>query len=58
MKTRNVSFTVTICAFVLFVSGCFGGGDVSTTEPPLTVNTWDTLIWDDGSNAPNTLWEN
>lgn len=31
------------------------GGDGSTSEP--TVITWDDLVWDDGSNDPNTLWE-
>ena len=57
MKLNNVSFITIICALALITSGCFVvvGGDGDTSET--TVVTWDNLIWDDGSNNPNTLWE-
>ena len=56
MKTYRISIITVVCAFAFITFGCSsGGGDESTTEP--TVITWDKLIWDDGSNDPNTHWE-
>ena len=52
IKKAIYIFTVAVVSMLL--SGCFGGGG-GTEEPP--VINWDDLIWDDGSNAPNTLWE-
>ena len=49
-------FIIAVASMTLF--GCFGSDGGATTPPPLpTVTTWDDLIWDDGSNDPNTLWE-
>lgn len=58
MKIRKPLYTTIICISP-FLSGCLGGGDDTPTEPPPepSVITWDKLIWDDGSNDPNTLWE-
>ena len=53
---RKTIFVFAIVVVSMQLFGCSGsGGDASS--PPPTVITWDDLTWDDGSNDPNTLWE-
>jgi hypothetical protein len=51
---RRAIFIIAISVISMQLFNCTGC-DESTTERAIV--TWDTLIWDDGSNAPNTLWE-
>lgn len=54
LTIRKAIFILAISVISLQLFNC-SQCDGSSTER--TVITWDTLIWDDGSNAPNTLWE-
>ena len=57
LSLKKTIFVLTMAVVSTQLSACFGGGGGSATEPPPAVTTWENLIWDDGSNDPNTLWE-
>lgn len=57
LKKSGISFISLIALGVLMV-GCGGGGGGGNEPVTPAVTTWEKLVWDDGSNNPNSRWAN